>query len=525
MARLAPTVAAVFPAEAPGQGGGSGVIVDPAGYVLTNFHVASTEPILTVGLQGGTTHRARLLGIDPGGDLALLRLTEDRAVWPSAPLGHSDALRVGEPVLAMGNPFLLAEDYSPTVTAGIVSGVHRYRDATGGSDLVYGDAIQIDASINPGNSGGPLFDQRGTLVGINGLGGFRPDRGRVNVGVGFAASVDQIREFLLDLRAGRQCQHATLNATVRDRAGADGVAGAVVVDAVVKGGAAHRAGLRLGDVVRRFQGLKVTTQNQLLTRISRLPAGRRVTLAVEREVDGKPAVVAVTFRTEPLWSGPPSGSWSPDERLVEAELARILEGHRATLPPDGWRTEGQVTRPDGSQVRRVVRTAGPKVRVETGPAGAATVEVWDGERGGVREPQGVRLLAPARRDVLAGNAVVLDALARDGGEARLTELRFTGGERIGGALAIRLETRDLLGRRRKVYLDPDDFAVVGLAWPERDRQGAERWVEQSLRLAPGTHPYARVDDATGAPIEAADAMTFTAEEQPDALFRVSGGGR
>src|SRR5690606_7627713 len=163
---------------------------------------------------------------------------------PAAPLGDSDALLPGERVFAMGNPFLLAEDYSPTVTEGVVSGVHRYRDATGGSDLVYGDSIQIDASINPGNSGAPLFDAEGFLIGINGLGGCRPDRGRVNVGVGFAASVNQIKNFLLDLRAGRQCQHGTMNATVRDQEDEHGRP-RVIVDAITRESKAFAAGLRL----------------------------------------------------------------------------------------------------------------------------------------------------------------------------------------------------------------------------------------------------------------------------------------
>ncbi|MCW8139872.1 MAG: trypsin-like peptidase domain-containing protein, partial [Planctomycetota bacterium] len=327
VARLAPTVAAVFPGEQPGGGGGSGVVIDPRGLVLTNFHVSGLNRVLTVGLNDGRTYRARLLGIDPGGDIALLVLT-GRADFPAVPLGDSDAVRPGERVFAMGNPFLLAEDYSPTVTQGVVSGIHRYRDATGGSDLVYGDAIQIDASINPGNSGGPLFDARGRLIGINGLGGFRPDRGRVNVGVGFAASINQIKNFLLDLRAGRQCQHATMNATVRDQEDEQGRP-RVVVDAITREAKAFAAGLRLGDIVRRLDGRPVGTQNQLLTLVSRLPAGRRVTLSVARpREDGQGFHERdVTFRLDPLWSGPAQGEWQPDPELLAAETRLILEAH------------------------------------------------------------------------------------------------------------------------------------------------------------------------------------------------------
>ncbi len=517
--RLAPSVASVFPGEVAGHGGGSGVIIDPAGYVLTNFHVAGTEPIQTVGLNDGRTHRARLLGIDPGGDLALLKLVEDRE-WPAVPLGDSDALRPGERVFALGNPFLLAEDFAPTVTEGVISGVHRYRDATGGSDLVYGDSIQIDASINPGNSGGPLFDAAGRLIGINGLGGFRPDRGRVNVGVGFAASIEQIKNFLLDLRASRQCQHGTMNATVRDVAGEQGAAGQVVVDAIARESTAWNAGLRLGDVVRAFEGVAITTQNQLLTRISRLPAGRRVTLEVQRDEAGERRELQVTFRLDPLWSGPGQGQWRPDPALVQAETRRILALHRAsrTLPASGWTLETRGGALGAPPISRVLRVLGRKLRLEEGPARNPRVEVWDGARGWTRTGGGaVAPLPPARRDLLAGTAEALSALAEEGGERRLSELVFTGGERLAGRLVIRLETRDAAGRRRKLYLDPTTHVLVGLAYPEPGEQGGERWVEESLRYAPGEAPYRRVDDASGAVLEEGRA-TFSASAPAASLF-------
>src|SRR5690606_1831763 len=170
----------------------------------------------------------------------------------------------------------------------------------------------------------------GYLIGINGLGGFRPDRGRVNVGVGFAASIEQIKNFLLDLRASRQCQHGTMNATVRDVEGEQGAAGRVVVDAIARDSTAWNAGLRLGDVVLAFEGVPITTQNQLLTRISRLPAGRRVTLEVQRDEAGERRRLQVTFRLDPLWSGPAQGQWRPDPALVQAETRRILALHRAS---------------------------------------------------------------------------------------------------------------------------------------------------------------------------------------------------
>ena len=535
IARVAPAVAAVFQGKVAGEGGGSGVIVDPAGYVLTNFHVSGLSRDLTVGLSDGEAYPARLLGIDPGGDIALLKLAPRPGGWPCVAFGDSDAARPGDPVLAMGNPFLLAEDFSPTVTQGVISGVHRYRDASGSSDLVYGDSLQIDASINPGNSGGPLFDAQGRLLGINGLGGFRPDRGRVNVGVGFAASIAQIENFLLDLRAGRQCQHGTMNATVRDVERGEGRGSELVVDAITRDARAFKAGLRLGDRVRRMDGVDVTTQNQLLTRVSRLPAGRRVRLEVDRpREDGAGLVrVALGFRLDPLWSGPPSGEWAPDAALVAAELAAVLAAHRARLAdpeagragpgPAGpaWAEEAVWAAPGRASERRLRRFDRGRLRVEAGPVDAPTVQVWDGKRGWRLAPNGTRApLAPARRDELAGTAEALAALAEPGGEGRLTSLELTGGDRVGGRLVARLEARDKAGRRRLLYLDAETHALVGLAWPRDD--GA--WVEEAW-LQPGAGPgglaVERLDHESGDLLERAAEVRLEVGAQDAALFEES----
>lgn len=519
--RLAPAVAAVFKADEPG--GGSGVLVDPRGYVLTNFHVSGTSEILRVGLNDGRTYRAVLLGIDPGGDIALLRLEErERRRWPSVPLGDSDLLRPGARVYAMGNPFLLAEDYSPTVTQGIVSGIHRYRAATGSSDLVYGDCIQIDASINPGNSGGPLFSAQGELLGINGLGGFRPDRGRVNVGVGFAASINQIKNFLLDLRASRQCYHGTMNATVKDLE-RGGVA-RPVVDAVSPSSRAYLAGLRLGDVIKRFEGEAIETQNQLLTRVSRLPAGRRVEVVVERasEEGGPPAEVRCTFRLDTLWAGPQQGQWQGKAALIQRETDEILASYRATRPPLSWvRRERLVA--GGKQIERVIRARGRQVRVETGVGAAQLVEVFEGQDGWRQVGQGpVEALPPARRDELGGTATALAAIAHPEGLALVRSLTFTGGEWIDGRPAIRLETRDGAGRPRKLYLDAETHALVGLAFP-RDE---DHWTEESyLRNALGARILRQVDDDNGELLGEVEVLEESTEDQPAALFVRPGGAQ
>ncbi|KAE9852035.1 trypsin-like serine protease, partial [Escherichia coli] len=136
---------------------------------------------LKCGMNDGKLYDAVIVGVDPTGDVALIKLL-GRDDFPAAELGNSDDLKVGEWCIVAGNPFLLATDFQPTITYGIVSGVHRYQYPSG-TLLEYADCIQTDASINPGNSGGPLFNTQGELVGINGRGSFEK-RGRVNVGVG-----------------------------------------------------------------------------------------------------------------------------------------------------------------------------------------------------------------------------------------------------------------------------------------------------------------------------------------------------
>jgi S1-C subfamily serine protease len=187
-----PSVVAVI------TGGGSGVLIDEEGYALTNFHVTSAAqtPLLKCGLPNGVLYDAVLVGLDKVGDVALIKLLPKKPgdKFPYARMADSDTVKAGDWSLAMGNPFMLATDFTPTVTFGMISGVHRYQHPAG-ILLEYTDCIQIDTSINPGNSGGPLFNMEGELIGINGRGSFEK-RGRVNSGVGYAISINQIKNFL-----------------------------------------------------------------------------------------------------------------------------------------------------------------------------------------------------------------------------------------------------------------------------------------------------------------------------------------
>ncbi len=251
--RVAPTVVAVFAKG--GAGGGSGVLVSKDGFALTNFHVVSgLGPFMKCGLNDGVLYDAVLVGLDPTGDVALIKLL-GREDFPIATLGDSDKLEIGDWTYVMGNPFLLATDFQPTVTYGIVSGTHRYQPPAG-TWLEYTDCIQVDTSINPGNSGGPLFSSAGELVGINGRGSFEK-RGRVNSGAGYAISINQIKFFHDQLKAGRVVDHATLGATVTTDSD-----GGVVVNGILESSDVFRRGLRSGDELVSFAGRPVRSVNQ-----------------------------------------------------------------------------------------------------------------------------------------------------------------------------------------------------------------------------------------------------------------------
>ncbi len=273
MARALQTAVCVF--DGGGSGGGSGVVITPDGFALSNYHVAKPAGMyLRCGMADGRLYDAVLVGIDPTGDVALIKLL-GREDFPAAELGDSDQVRVGDWCFAIGNPFLLATDFQSTISYGIVSGIHRYQPPAG-TLLEYTDCIQTDAAINPGNSGGPLFDAQGRLIGVNGRGSFEK-RGRVNVGVGYAISINQIRQFLGHLHSGRIVDHATLGATV-----ASDERGRVVVSDILSTSDAYRRGLRYGDQLLSFAGRPVTTVNGFKNILGTFPRGWRVPMTYQQ---------------------------------------------------------------------------------------------------------------------------------------------------------------------------------------------------------------------------------------------------
>ena len=259
-----------------GGGGGSGVVITPDGYALTNYHVSKPAGNhMRCSMPHGEIYDAVIVGIDPTGDVALIKLL-GRDDFPTAIMADSDKVKVGDWCFAVGNPFLLATDLQPTVTYGIVSGVHRYQYPAG-TLLEYADCIQTDAAINPGNSGGPLFNANGDLIGINGRGSFEK-RGRVNVGVGYAISINQIKHFLGYLHSGRIVDHATLGASVSSDED-----GRVVVNDILDSSDAYRRGLRYGDEIVAFGGRPIATVNAFKNALGIFPKGWKVPLSYRRD--------------------------------------------------------------------------------------------------------------------------------------------------------------------------------------------------------------------------------------------------
>ena len=268
-------------------GGGSGVVISPDGYALTNYHVVqSCKAFMKCSMNDGELYDAVIVGIDPVGDVALIKLL-GRDDFPAAVLADSDQVQAGDYCFAVGNPFLLATNFEPSVSWGIVSGVHRYQYPAG-TILEYADCIQTDAAINPGNSGGPLFNAQGELIGINGRGSFEK-RGRVNVGVGYAISINQIKNFMNHLKSGRIVDHATLGATV-----ATDDQGAVRVSNILESSQAFRRGLDYDDEILMFAGRDIQTVNQFKNVLGIFPKGWRVPITFRRDNVETEIVVRLT---------------------------------------------------------------------------------------------------------------------------------------------------------------------------------------------------------------------------------------
>jgi serine protease Do len=275
----------------PQEGLGSGVIVSADGYILTNNHVVGGADEVTVTTQDKTEYHAEVVGKDPLSDLAVIRVKANDL--PAAKLGDSSKLRVGEWIVAAGNPFGLTD----TITAGIVS-------AKGRSNMriaEYEDFIQTDAAINPGNSGGPLVNLQGEVVGINTA---IASSGGGNNGVGFAIPINMAKSIMESLIGKGKVTRGWLGVSIQPLTegmaqsfGYSSTEGALVGD-VIKGGPAEQAGLEQGDIITSFDGTKVKDLTQFRNLVAAAEPGTKAELEVFRDGKTKTITVKLAERTE-----------------------------------------------------------------------------------------------------------------------------------------------------------------------------------------------------------------------------------
>jgi serine protease Do len=336
---------------------GSGFIISADGYVVTNNHVISpardnaTVESITVTLPDRKEYRARLIGRDTASDLALLKI--DATNLPFVRFGDSTRARVGDWVVAIGNPFGIGS----TVTAGIVSAVHRGIQGGGAYDRY----IQTDASINQGNSGGPMFDLNGNVIGIN-TALISPTGG--NVGIGFAIPAEQASPVIDALRRGQRPQRGYIGVSMQDLD--ESVAGALgvpkdqgtLIRSVTPGGSAARAGIQQGDVVVSVGGRPITPDESLAYLVAQQPIGARVPFELIR--NGRRQTVTVTIV----------------ERPTDEELARLS----GIEPPTEVRD--QPTEQQSTSQRSARASLGVTVQALT-PEMARTLRLTDAPAGGL----------------------------------------------------------------------------------------------------------------------------------------------
>jgi len=373
---------------------GSGFIVDREGYILTNNHVVDGADGIRVTLLDGRSYDAEVKGRDPKTDIALIKIKPENGL-PAATLGDSDALLVGEWVIAIGNPF----GFGHTVTAGIVSA----KDRTIGAGP-YDSFIQTDASINPGNSGGPLLNARGEVVGINSA------IIASGQGIGFAIPINMARSVMEQLREkgsvtrgwlGVQIQ--ALTPELRESMKLSGEGGALIAG-VVKGDPAAKAGLKAGDVILEFDGRAVRSDRDLVSIVGNTPIGRKAAVRLLR--DGKSLTLEIKVAKRSAEKDEVAAEESDEPAAKETGKARI-----------------------GLQVQDVTREIAERLGLDD-TAGALVAEVADGspaERAGIE--RGDVILEANRQPVESAAAFTRTVRAAEPGKSVLLLVRSGRGTR------------------------------------------------------------------------------------------------
>jgi serine protease Do len=278
------------------RGSGSGIIITSDGYILTNNHVVEHASKVTVGLNDRRTYDAKIMGTDPLTDLAVIKI--DAKNLPVAYLGNSDELKVGQWVMAIGNPLAL----SSTVTAGIVSSLGRGKLGLINDPYGVENFIQTDAVINPGNSGGALVDLSGSVIGVNSA--IAASRTGTYIGYGFAIPINLVKNVAKDLMANGKVSRGYIGVQIGEVD--DGIAKSVgldrpkgvIVQGIVEGGSAAKADVKEGDIILKVDDKEVNAPNELQGYIAGKSAGTSVKLTIFR--DGKEIQKSVTLKARDL---------------------------------------------------------------------------------------------------------------------------------------------------------------------------------------------------------------------------------
>jgi putative serine protease PepD len=309
-----------FPQQQQSTATGSGFLIDNDGHILTNAHVVDGAKRVDVQLGDGATQQAQIVGTDPSTDIALLKVDNTEGVNP-VPLGDSTKVQVGDPVVAIGNPFGLDR----TVTTGIVSALQRQIQAPNGFSI--SDVIQTDAAINPGNSGGPLIDGNGQVIGINSQ---IESQSGGNEGVGFAVPIKTAADVVSQLENGGQVQRAYLGISGGDITPSIAqalnlpVQQGVLVEQVLSGGPADDAGIKGatgqatiggqtvpigGDIITKVEGKQITGMDEIISAVNGKKPGDEITLTVWR--DGQQKDVTVKLGDRPAHAQDSNSSTQP----------------------------------------------------------------------------------------------------------------------------------------------------------------------------------------------------------------------
>ncbi len=311
------------------RGSGSGIIISPDGYIVTNNHVVENASKVSVGLSDKRQFDATVVGTDPLTDLAVVKI--DAKNLPVAFLGNSDNLKVGQWVMAIGNPLSLAS----TVTAGIVSAIGRgqlglIRDSYGVENF-----IQTDAAINPGNSGGALVDLSGSVIGINSA--IASGGGGTYIGYGFAIPVNLAKAVAQDLIAHGKVSRGYIGINIGEvdnaiakSLGMDKPKG-IIIQGIVEDGAASKSDLRAGDIILDINGREVNKPNELQSYVAALTAGTTVTLTIYRDGETLERKVTLKARDESTKTEPVSNNGSSDEKSESSSTSASFDNIGLTV--------------------------------------------------------------------------------------------------------------------------------------------------------------------------------------------------